>query len=165
MLLHKGWRVVAVDSSRAALAVLREKADSLNPRWTQSGQLSLIEENMGTFSYRQQVDLVLAVDSLPYMNPAEFMETWRKVGACVKENGFFVGTLFRLVRGADPLLNIAEEMGAWHLPDRRMVRPLLTDAGFAPITVQYRNDPQGATEATCIQFIGKKGSAPAPLIS
>ena len=55
-------------------------------------------------------------------------------------------------------MNLLKDMGAWFLPDRRMVRPLLTQAGYEIKTCKYRmDDPKiKVTEQMCIQFIAQK---------
>jgi hypothetical protein len=55
-------------------------------------------------------------------------------------------------------MNLLKEMGAWFLPDRRMVRPLLTQAGYEIKTCKYRMDEPKLklNEQMCIQFIAEK---------
>lgn len=110
------------------------------------------------FLPEEPADLVIAADILPYIDPRKFRATWKKIhDVCVKENGIFIGNLFRAAPTPNELrmVNMMKEMGAWVLPDRRMVRPLLADAGFAIEKCTYRQDLPGPNQI-CIQFKAKK---------
>ena len=77
----------------------------------------------------------------------------------LKEQGILVGTLFRAAPNPKlvPIMNSLKEMGAWFLPDRRMVRPLLASAGYNIKKCVYRNDMPGE-ESLCMQFIAEKAT-------
>lgn len=159
LLLQRGWSVIAVDNSRSALNVLAEQ----NKAAIRSGQLSIIEADISTYIPSQPVDLVIAADVFSYIDPSNFRNTWIKVhDVFIKKNGFLVGSLFRSAVNQKqvPLMNLLKEMGAWLLPDRRMVRPLLTEAGYEIKTCKYRKDDSELKldEQMCIQFIAKKTS-------
>ncbi|MBF8263026.1 MAG: hypothetical protein HW387_691 [Parachlamydiales bacterium] len=156
-LLQKGWRVIVIDNSRPALDILRQN----NLATVESGQLQIIEADVETFSPSEPADLVVAADILPYIDPAQFRTTWNKIhDKFIKENGFLVGNLFRTPTHPEliPQMNSMKEMGAWFLPDRRMVRPLLTQTGYVIKTCKYRID-EPSMEPICIQFIAEKKSA------
>jgi hypothetical protein len=53
-------------------------------------------------------------------------------------------------------MNILKEMGAWMLWDKRMVRPLVTSAGFEMKTDKYVTQDGSKEEAVAIQFIAQK---------
>lgn len=131
LLMHKGWKVIAIDNSKLALKHLTAR----NQEYVQSGQLEVICEDIATYVPKEPVDLVIATDVLPYIDPVQFKTTWMKIhDVCVKEGGFFIGTLFRSVDSPTKLqsrhANNMKEMGAWLLPDKRMVSPLLTGVGY-----------------------------------
>lgn len=152
-LLKKGWKVIAVDSSMTALRILI----SQNRNEFSDGRLQVIESDMTSFTPEESVDLVIAADSLPYINPKKFKATWEKIHSYIKEGGYFFGSLFRLVYkpAQVPSINLMKEMGAWFLPDRRMVRPLLTSAGYAIQKCNFRaTENQGVP--VCIQFEAQK---------
>ncbi|MBA3237571.1 MAG: class I SAM-dependent methyltransferase [Parachlamydiaceae bacterium] len=150
-LLQRGWRVIAVDSSRATLAILEKQfKGEIN-----LGKLSLIEKDVATFTPLESADLVIAADIFPYINPSKFENLWNRIhDTFIKENGFLIGNFFR-VTNATPEINALKEMGAWFLPDRRMVRPLLTNQGYEIIKCTFRKD-QPNNDPICIQFIAKK---------
>lgn len=153
-LLQKGWRVIAVDYSRSALKALELQ----NSKEVKSGQLRIIEAEVAAFVPSEPADLVIAADVLPYINPSKFHATWTKIhDTFIKDNGFFVGSLFRDTTKSEevPVMNMLKEMGAWFLHDRRMVRPLLTQAGYEIKKCIYRIDDP-TSESTCIQFIAEK---------
>lgn len=154
LLLEKGWHVIAVDYSKPALDMLA----SQHKDKIASGQLEIIEEDASKFEPSAPVDLVIAADSLPYLDPSKFRATWSKIhDVFLKEKGFLVGSLFRAHTKPEltPVMNVWKEMGAWFLPDRRMVKPLLTHSGYEIKTCKYRIDAPNE-EAACIQFIAEK---------
>lgn len=155
LLLEKGWNVIAVDNSRASLNLLARKHRGA----LETGQLTIIESDVTEFTPSEPVDLVVAADILPYINPIHFRSTWTKIHQFIKQEGFFIGNLFRSISDPLVMMNTMREMGAWFLPDRRMVRPLLTHMGYDIQTCRFRIDDPGM-EAMCIQFIAKKKALP-----
>lgn len=154
LLLQRGWTVIAIDNSRPALEVFRE----MHSAEIASGQLRVIEADATEFTPSAPVDLVVAADVLPYLDPAQFRTTWTRVhDLFLKQKGIFVGSLFREATHPADLVNtnIMKEMGAWLLPDRRMVRPLLTAAGYEIRSCTFRKDP-GIKEPFCMQFVAEK---------
>lgn len=156
LLLKKGWRVIAVDYASKALAELIQN----NRGAYDAGQLTAVEADVTAFTTEEPADLVMAVDVLSYIDPAKFQTTWAKIhDMLIKPQGVFIGTLFRSlpfksVKIRDGI-NTMRERGAWFLPDRRMVRPLLTHMGYEVETCRYRQDIPGPDQ-TCIQFVAKK---------
>jgi hypothetical protein len=156
ILLAKGWRVIAVDSSRSALNILVKQ----NPSAIATGQLVVVEDDMATFIPDQPADLVIAADSLAYTDPAKFQALWHKIhDIYVKEGGFLVGSLFKSTNQQVqlPVMNGMKELGAWFLHDRRMVRPLLTHAGYEVEKCIFRIEDR-SKDPLCIQFIAKNVS-------
>ena len=153
-LLERGWHVIAVDFSKTTLDILA----SQHKDKIASGQLELIEADVANYAPAAPVDLVIAADSLPYVDPGKFKATWSKIhDVFLKENGFLVGSLFRAhTQPTDlPIMNLWKEFGAWFLPDRRMVKPLLIHSGYEIKTCKYRIDNPN-DEPACIQFIAEK---------
>ena len=154
ILLKRGWRVIAVDSSKSALDLLR----SSTMKEINEEQLKIVESDIASFETSEQADLVIAADSLNYINPLDFKKTWQKIhDQFLKQGGDFIGSLYRCETSAGPvpLTNTFKEMGAWLLPDRRMVRPLLTNTGYDIKTCIYRKSNE-EDEPICIQFVAKK---------
>ena len=146
-LLAKGWRVIAVDYSPMVMNILSSKYKKEIER----GQLELVEEEITNFNPVEPIDLVIAADVFPYINPAKFRETWMKIHAnFLKEGGVFIGTFFRSINSL-PRNNLIKEMGAWLIPDRRMVRSLLINSGYFVENCAFRNDG-GAEQPAVIQF-------------
>lgn len=151
LLLERGWRVIAVDSSSLALAVLGAKyKDAVD-----SGRLTLIEADILTYIPEEPADLVLAADILSYVDPAQFRTTWMKIhDSFIKPQGFLIGNLHFLI-DAKRTINGMKEQGAWFLYDERMVEPLLTSTGYDIKKCQHRDD--GANKLPiCKQFIAQK---------
>ncbi len=158
LLLGRGWRVIAVDNSRSALVVLAGN----NQAALRSGQLTIVEADITEFAPSEPVDLVIAADSLQYIDPMKFEVTWRKIHGYIKEKGFFIGSLLRAAPIPDPLLmsamNGMKAFGAWVLPDRRMVRPLLEHVGYQIQICGYRVDLPEKKDQLWMQFIAQKKS-------
>lgn len=154
-LLKRGWKIIAVDSAPKALDILiRNNQAAYN-----EGRLQVVEADVTDFTPKEAVDLVIAADILPYTDPAKFQNTWMKISTFVKPGGTFSGSLFRTLPSQSGIaltaINTIKEAGAWLLPDRRMVRPLLAVAGYQVKTCIYRQDLPG-DEQMCIQFIAHK---------
>ncbi len=150
-LLQKGWRVIAVDSSRLSLYILGEK----NNDALKSGLLTLIEADVTSFTPSEPVDLVIAADIFPYINPAKFQDLWIKIhDVFLKKDGFLIGSIFRTI-DCVPMMNAMKETGAWFLQDRRMIRPLLASVGYETIKCTFRKDSP-ETDPNAMQFIAKK---------
>ena len=118
-LLQKGWKVIAVDNSHLALIILA----SQNRDKIQSGQLVIIEADITEFIPSEQVDLVIAADVFPYINPNKFQQTWMNINRFfLKKNGFLIGNLFRYIDELS-IMNLMKEMGAWFLPTTKCKIP------------------------------------------
>src|SRR5579863_5896486 len=68
-LLQMGWKVIAVDSSKIALENLQQRANRLDPTWIQNKQLILVCQDMETYRFPKNTQLVLAQNSLMCCNP------------------------------------------------------------------------------------------------
>ena len=156
LLLEAGWEVIAVDNSRSALNALKAE----HRAELESGQLTVIESDVETFTPAEQADLVIAADALMYTDPAQFKETWTRIhDLYLKEKGTLISNLFRsdVPANMDPEINVTKEMGAWFFPDRRMIRALLTQTGYEVKTATFRHDRGTDNDATlCIQFRAEK---------
>jgi SAM-dependent methyltransferase len=156
LLLKKGWRVIAVDSSDSALKVLIKN----NQTAVDSELLTIVKADLEEFTCSEPADLVIAASVLPYTNPSHFRHTWEKIHELVKTGGYFIGSLFRSAPSKNEFKNMQglRALGAWFLLDRRMVRPLLTEQGYTVDACRYQDkDPEAPEkEPLCIQFIAKK---------
>ncbi len=158
-LLKRGWTVIAVDNLPLALSLLTDK----NPEAVASGQLQVVEADISTYRPDSPADLVIASDILPFIDPEKFMGIWKRIhDLCVKEKGFIAGNLFCALSGFgnDSLMYALQNMGAWVLPDKRMVQPLLTHAGYESKTCEFRHDIPGHQDHS-MQFVAQKITAPA----
>ena len=87
-LLRRGWTVLAVDRSPEAIARLRASVspadrERLTTRVAPYAELDL-----------PPADLVYAGLSLPFCDPGEFDEVWRRITSAIRPSGLFVGHLF-----------------------------------------------------------------------
>jgi SAM-dependent methyltransferase len=87
-LLRRGWTVLAVDQSPEGIARLREAVSSADRERLSARIAPFSEVELPT------ADLVYAGLSLPFCDPVEFDEVWRRITSAVRPGGFFVGHLF-----------------------------------------------------------------------
>lgn len=128
-LLKQGWNVIAVDNSPKVLELLSK----MNKSALESGQLKVFTCNITKFKPDETADLVICKNTLPYINPGKFQTLWKKIPKdFLKEKGILIGTLFTTASHPEQLveMNKIKEVGGWFIPDRRMVRPLLENAGY-----------------------------------
>lgn len=150
-LLKRGWKVIAVDCSRSALEVLRSRQQDA----IASGALTLVEKDINTYTPNEPADLVVATDVFPYLDPAQFKETWKKVhDTFIKPEGYLLGNLF-YVNDEKDIVNVMREQGAWFLYDSRMVAPLVSATGYELVQSKDRDDGSGS-QALCREFIAQK---------
>lgn len=88
-LLEQGWTVTALDASREALDLLRERAGE------RARQLTLLH---GLFHQlpRRKYGLVYASLSLPFCPPQHWERSWQAIRRSVAVRGWFAATLFGL---------------------------------------------------------------------
>ena len=153
LLLKRGWNVIAVDTCQIALHFLAK----YNAQHVESGRLKIVEADIAEYIPERPVDLILATDIFPYMDPSQFQTVWSRIHSFIKEGGFFFGTLFRETNDPRRLqfTNMMKEQGAWFLHDRRMVRPLLTEVGYKIKDCAFRPDFPTPPH-TVIQFFAEK---------
>ena len=86
-LLNEGFKhVVALDKEPIALEI----ANNLPP-----DRLEYIIESFETFRFpKESYDLINAQYSLPFINPTNFNETFKKIVESLKPGGIFTGQLF-----------------------------------------------------------------------
>lgn len=87
-LLTRGWRVLAIDSSPLAIALLRQK--------TPAEHLPRLETRVAGFEdlTLPPADLVNASYALPFCDPPAFPRLWRAITAAIPVGGRFAGQLF-----------------------------------------------------------------------
>jgi SAM-dependent methyltransferase len=87
-LLHRQWRVLAIDGEPAAREFLAGRVPA-----RQRGSLTLQTSPMEGLSL-PKVDLVYASFSLPFCAPAEFPRLWATIRRALVPGGHFAGQLF-----------------------------------------------------------------------
>ena len=152
-LLRLGWKVIAVDDSKMAIDALHERLERTN--LLSSGRLEIVHEDISSFTPREPVDLVIATDVLPYLDPKKLRATWTKIhDVCLKNEGIFIGTFIREI---DPFrMQLVRDTGAWTLPDSRMVSSLLVNTGYSVEECIHPSDAPDAEDPIRIQFMAKK---------
>lgn len=87
-LLRRGWTVLAVDRSPEGIERLREAVPPADRERLSTRVAPFSEVELPT------ADLVYAGLSLPFSDPGEFGEVWRRVTSAIRPGGLFVGHLF-----------------------------------------------------------------------
>jgi SAM-dependent methyltransferase len=87
-LLRRGWSVVAVDKTPAAIARLEASVAGEDRQ-----RLTAIASSF-TDVELPAADLIYAGLSLPFCDPAEFPKLWPRIGAAVRDGGWFAGHFF-----------------------------------------------------------------------
>lgn len=123
-LLECGWNVIAIDPCFEALELL---ANNTQSDWD---QLTLVCKSITKFTPEHPVDLVVCKDVFPHLNPAKFKAVWEKIHHLfLKKNGFLIGTIFSTPSKLDTS-NQLKEIGAWFVPDKRMILPMIEEIGY-----------------------------------
>lgn len=87
-LLHRGWRVLAIDGEAEAITRLLNRPDTNH---------QLLETHISRFEYvtlPESVDMVNASFSLPFCSPEHFPDLWEKITSSLRSGGRFCGQLF-----------------------------------------------------------------------
>jgi len=87
-LLARGWMVIAVDGAPEAIARLRA---SVAP--ADDARLTTIVAPFHELAF-PDADFVYAGLSLPFCNPREFDDVWRRISIAVRPQGVFAGHFF-----------------------------------------------------------------------
>lgn len=81
----------------------------------------------------EPVDLVICKDVFPYINPTKFQAVWKKIhDHFLKKGGYLMASIF----SHDPsptkltMINQLKELGAWVLPDKRLLLSMLEGTGY-----------------------------------
>ena len=86
-MLKKGIKVNAIDRQLNKKSIL----ERINEK--EKNNLTLIENSFEKLEL-PKTDLVTAFFSIPFCNPKEFNNLWKKIYESLNKNGFFVGQLF-----------------------------------------------------------------------
>lgn len=91
-LLQKGWKVIAVDSNASALRNLQRRIQQSFP--DKMGNLQIVESTIEAFKFPTNVQLILAMDSLPYADPKKLVDIWDRAHSSLVTGGRIAGTFF-----------------------------------------------------------------------
>jgi SAM-dependent methyltransferase len=153
-LLERGWKVIAVDCTNAALEHLKKRVNHVNKGWLTHKRLILVHCRMEDFKFPKNVQMIIANDSLNYCDPSKLIHVWRKCHSSLAKGGRVVGNFF--VTPSNPM---AEQlgrqlMGGWY-SDKGVVDALLDDSGYKKELCAY-NKKWYEPGPMCIEFRGKK---------
>ena len=90
-LLAAGWDVWAIDASPTSVDTIRRRSDLQN-----TNRLHVVQARFNEIDWTSlpKLDLVVAISSLTFSEPAEFQNLWDQVTNQVKPGGYFVGNFF-----------------------------------------------------------------------
>jgi len=153
-LLENGWRVDAVDTHAGVLAqfhsqIIPETAPRIN----------LFQGDMASIRLKDNYyDLVVAMDSLPYLLPSTLLATLEKIHRTLVPGGLFIGSLFfEDSKLPSPYgIRFHRQCGAHYLKGD-FVKSCLTHTGFEVVSsILKMHDPEGKNLPTCVEFMTKK---------
>lgn len=90
-LVKNNWAVTAVDVDPDAIEGLRERARTFSLHERALLTIQQAEFMQATWP---DVDLVVAMNSLPFCTASEFPVLWQRIVSSINPGGMFVGTLF-----------------------------------------------------------------------
>lgn len=153
-LLEKGYNVIALDNSKEALENLIAKTIQLNPLWHSSGQLTTVCQNMETYCFPNNVQLILADNSLMHCDPMKIQALFKKIYRALSKGGLFIGNFYSTPK--DPMIETVFRavFKVW-FADKALTNFLLDDAGF------HKEMPARVpcilfSDTILIEFIGQK---------
>lgn len=90
-LLEKGWAVFAIDGEPLAIEILKKRKDI-----SQQSLLFAHSERFEEINWNRlpKVDLVLAVNALPFCKKEKFQELWSHLTETIQPQGRFAGHFF-----------------------------------------------------------------------
>lgn len=136
-LLERGWTVYAVDQSAPVIAAVKE----LTEEWIQTGRLVLVNQSIEDFEFPQQVQLILATDSLPYCNPLKIYDIFLKARQALVANGVFACSFFPYhTEVADNLMRSL--FGGW-LTTRNVIHAVASSVQFKDLSITSEPSPSG----------------------
>jgi SAM-dependent methyltransferase len=151
LLLEKGWKVLCVDKNPAVIERLTSKVSG----YIESKRAIVREADITVCKVpKEAYDLVLCVDTLPYIKPANLQQLMTKIFEAVKPGGVFIGSLFLSdSKEASATQQLSFQMGA-HFYKEELGRDLLTRVGFNILHYRERGDREGTFCVT--EFVVEK---------
>jgi SAM-dependent methyltransferase len=140
-LLERGWKVYAVDSSFSVLNTLTQKISMMGKKWIEDGQLVLVNQAIEEYEYPEKVDLVTAIDSLPYCDPKKIEQIFCKAKHALRPQGVLVCSLFPY---QDPCRDhmLRKIFGGW-MTTKNVVEAVMRGVNFPSWSVTDGQSPGG----------------------
>lgn len=129
----KGSYVCGIDTDSDLLSKYRKSASDSGCE-SQNIRLRLADiTKLDTFrEYEKTFDLVVAIDTIPYLPPKSLRETMRKIKECMSKGAWFVGTIFLREETPPHILEMSTRLGShFYEGGIPFVATLLQKSGFA----------------------------------
>lgn len=150
-LLKYGVHVIAIDSMKCLLDSYKLLLKNEETKFVslKCADITSLEK----YSREDNVvDVVLAIDVLPYLPISCWKSTMTKIVASLKPGGYFFGTLFVKEKGFDhPVIAVHERLGAQYYSIRHLAIRLILHSGLSLIQCRVRKDSVG-----CYEFVARK---------
>jgi SAM-dependent methyltransferase len=88
-LLKNGWHVMAVDFAKKGLSILHKRVED-----KYANNLQIRVDDITTMQYPDNIDLINASYTLPYIPPENFLKTWQAITQHLRSGGIFAGHFF-----------------------------------------------------------------------
>lgn len=134
VLLHRGWKVHAVDDSSFVIGTL----STLQINWIQRKQLVLIKGSIERFEYLEKAHLITAIDSLCYCNPLEIQNIFFKAKHALLSGGVFVYTL--VAHNTE-----TQRSGSW-MTTKNVVEAVMRSMKFTSWSISKKSSPEGCAK-------------------
>jgi SAM-dependent methyltransferase len=151
-LLKMGWKVFAVDPSKEMLLNLLQRANGLNSEWRNNNQLSVVCQKMEEYELPENIQLVIANNSLLHCDPKKIRSLFQRIFNCLSKCGRFIGNFNLAPKENDQEYIFRLVFKAW-FADKPTVEYLLDDAGFQTEVCAYNSY---WFEPTLVEFVGRK---------
>ena len=132
--IKRGWEVTAVDSSSAALEILKKRVEEEDLPQEQKARFSCAHQKIEDFTFPDSVRLIYANDSLPYVSPKHVQDVIKRVHFALEKDGVFIGNFFTAPQTKEAEEN-SRRRGTW-FANKPMMQTLLSDFVIKHLSVK-----------------------------
>ena len=126
-LLERGWTVICIDCSQRALNAMERRANKINREWLENEKLKLVCQNIVSYEWPKDINLVVASSALPCFPPLKMKTIMQNIYQGLKVGGRFIGNFF--VEPGNPK-EFSRDGATWWLRDMEEAGFLLAGHGY-----------------------------------
>ncbi len=149
-LLECGFTVTAIDSMQEMIDLYRSQVNEKDQELLTLKCADLT--TLDSYAKENTADIVLAIDTLPYIPISCWKSTMEKISAALKPGGYFIGTIFTKEEGNErSFITLHERSGAQYYTIPKLAERLMFHSGLIMIKCRLRSGNLG-----CYEFIAYK---------